>query len=109
MNTPEAWAREGEALVAAHPYGSAGFARGLELLQRSAEAGAVEAELTLGQVYGQVHLLPDAAAQAAAWYRRAADRGHPAAQDRLADLHMIGRGVPQSDAEAFRWYRRTAE
>lgn len=109
MDTPEAWHQEGEALVAAHPHGSAEFSRGLELLQKAATAGTVEAQLTLGHVYAQVHLLPDAAAQAATWYRRAADQGHPAAQDRLADLYMTGRGVPQSDAEAFRWCRRTAE
>ncbi len=30
------------------------------------------------------------------------------AQDRLADLYMLGRGVPQNDAQAFNWYARTA-
>jgi len=30
------------------------------------------------------------------------------AQDRLADLYMLGRGVPQSDARAYEWYAHTA-
>ncbi len=109
MHAAEQSLQEGEALVAAHAHGTPEFARGLALLQEAAAAGSVDAELTLGHVYAQVHLLPDADRQAAAWYRRAADRGHPAAQDRLADLYMAGRGVPQSDAEALAWYRRTAE
>lgn len=109
MHSPEQSLQEGEALVASHAHGTPGFARGLALLQEAAAAGSVEAELTLGHVYAQVHLLPDADTEAATWYRRAAERGHPAAQDRLADLYMAGRGVPQSDVEAFTWYRRTAE
>lgn len=79
MNTPESWHQQGEALVTTHSYGSAEFAPGLELLIK-----------------------------AAAWYRRAAEQGHPVAQDRLADLYMLDRGVPQNDVRAFQWYARTA-
>ncbi len=95
--------------MARQSHDSGEFARGLALLRRAADAGWLEAEVTLGNVYAQVPLLPDAAQQAAAHYRRAAAQDHPMAQDRLADLHMIGRGVPQDDAEALRWIRRTAE
>ena len=109
MQTPEAWAREGEALVAESAYGSADFERGLALLRRAADAGDAAAQLGLGHVYSQLHQLPDAAAQTAAWYRRAAEQGDPQAHNRLADLSMIGRGLPQDDAEAFRLYRLTAE
>lgn len=109
MDTRETWLHQGEALLAGHGYGSAEFARGLELLQKSADAGSLEAQVTLGHVYAQVQVLPDAAAAAAHWYRRAAEQGHPVAQDRLADLYMIGRGLPLDDAQAFRWYARTAE
>ena len=109
MQTPETWAREGEALVAESAYGSPDFERGLALLRRAADAGDVAAQLGLGHVYSQLHHLPDAAAQTAAWYRRAAEQGDPQAQNRLADLSMIGRGLPQDDTEAFRLYRFTAE
>ena len=57
----------------------------------------------------QVHVLPDAFAEAVRWYRQAAEQAHPMAQDRLADLYMLGRGVPQDDTQAFHWYARTAE
>lgn len=109
MQTPDSWAREGETLVAAASYGSAEFERGLKLLRQAAEAGVGAAELTLGHVYSQVHLIPDAARQAADWYRRAAERGDAVAVNRLADLHMLGLGVPQDDAKALELYRRNAE
>ncbi|HEY3644845.1 MAG TPA: 2OG-Fe(II) oxygenase [Gammaproteobacteria bacterium] len=99
---------EGEALVAGHPPGSPEFARGLGILQRCAEAGMAAARLSLGQVYSQFHSLPDAPQQALLWYRRAAEGGEPQAYDRLADLHMIGRGVKPDDTEAFRLYSQTA-
>src|SRR5690242_8964102 len=67
MHAPEQSLQEGEALVAAHAHGTPEFARGLALLQQAAAAGSVEAELTLGHVHAQVHLLPDADKQAAAW------------------------------------------
>ncbi|HEY1773295.1 MAG TPA: 2OG-Fe(II) oxygenase [Gammaproteobacteria bacterium] len=109
MEGPQDWWRQGEALVARRNHDSAEFRRGLELLQRSAEAGWLEAEVTLGHVYAQVPLLLDADRQAAQHYRRAAAQGHPMAQDRLADLYLIGRGVPQDDVQALQWCRRTAE
>jgi TPR repeat protein len=109
MEGPQDWWRQGEALVARNSHDSAEFGRGLDLLRRSAEAGWLEAEVTLGNVHAQVHLLPDAARLAVEHYRRAAAQGHPMAQDRLADLYMTGHGVPQSDAEAMQWYRRTAD
>jgi len=109
MEGPQDWWRQGEALVARHAHDSAEFARGLALLRRSADAGWLEAEVTLGNVYAQVHLLPDADRSAVACYSRAAAQGHPMAQDRLADHYLVGRGVPQDDAEALQWCRRTAE
>jgi len=94
MSTPETWFKNGEALVAANRYGTAEFTEGLELLKKSALAGFTEAQVTLGHVHAQVHLLPNAFQEAAGWYQRAADQEHPMAQDRFADLCMLGRGVP---------------
>lgn len=46
---------------------------------------------------------------AAQWYRRAADQGHPSAQNDLGFLYMKGRGVVQSHTEAARLFRAAAE
>ena len=42
-------------------------------------------------------------AQAAAWYRKAADEGDAGAQGTLGVLYSLGQGVPQSDVEAYFW------
>ncbi|HEX5314520.1 MAG TPA: 2OG-Fe(II) oxygenase [Gammaproteobacteria bacterium] len=108
MSEVEEQFREGEALLVANAWDSEGFARGLELLRRSAAAGFVEAAVTLGDVHSQTPGLANAAGESAHWYRQAADAGHPVAQDRLADLCMLGRGLPRDDARALAWYARTA-
>jgi tetratricopeptide (TPR) repeat protein len=47
-------------------------------------------------------------AEAASWYRRAAEQDHVEAQTRLATLYRDGQGVAHDDAEAVRWLRRAA-
>ncbi|HSN17672.1 MAG TPA: 2OG-Fe(II) oxygenase [Gammaproteobacteria bacterium] len=101
--------QQAEALLAAHAYGSPEFERGLTLLRQAASAGQPEAQLSLGDVYSQMHQLPDAAQQAAAWYTRAVEGGAAPALTRLADLYMLGWGVSQDDSKAFGLYRRLAE
>jgi Sel1 repeat len=48
-------------------------------------------------------------AQAALWYRKAADQGNTMAQVHLADLYRDGRGVTRDPAQAAAWYRKAAE
>jgi TPR repeat protein len=48
-------------------------------------------------------------AEAARWYRLAAEQGHAGAQFNLGIMFANGRGVGQDDAEAARWYRLAAE
>jgi hypothetical protein len=43
-------------------------------------------------------------AQAATWYRKAAEQGDPAAQATLGLLYSIGQGVGRDDVEAFFWF-----
>ncbi|HKT32864.1 MAG TPA: hypothetical protein VJS89_10330 [Gammaproteobacteria bacterium] len=109
MTTPQAWFERGQTLLTDNAHDTPAFAEGLDLLKKSAAANFIEAQLALGHVYAQVHVLPDAATECAHWYRMAAERDHPVAQDRLADLYMLGRGLRQDDTEALRWYMRTAQ
>jgi TPR repeat protein len=41
--------------------------------------------------------------QAAGWFRRAADQGHPGAQAALGFMYHRGQGVPRNDVEAVKW------
>jgi TPR repeat protein len=52
--------------------------------------------------------VPQDFAEAAQWYRRAADHGHAAAQLSLAFLYARGLGVPHDEAEAAKWCRTAA-
>jgi len=44
-------------------------------------------------------------AEAAKWYRRAADRGGPWAQENLGRMYELGEGVAKDSVEAARWCR----
>jgi uncharacterized protein len=48
-------------------------------------------------------------AEAARWFRLAADQGDAEAQTSLGYLYLFGQGVPQNDAEAVRLYRLAAD
>jgi TPR repeat protein len=42
-------------------------------------------------------------AQAAVWYRKAAEQGDVTAQASLGVLYSIGQGIPHDDVEAYYW------
>ena len=48
-------------------------------------------------------------AEAATWYRRAAEAGDAAAARALGSLYLTGAGPAQDNEEAARWLRRAAE
>lgn len=48
-------------------------------------------------------------AEAAKWFRKAADKGHADAQHSLGYMYAQGKGVLKDDAEAVRWYRKAAD
>ena len=63
----------------------------------------------LGGMYDQGLGVPQDAAEAVGWYRRAAEQGVARAQYNLGGMYREGRGVPQDAAGAVAWYRRAAE
>lgn len=65
--------------------------------------------IRLGEMYLQGQGVARSEADAATWYRRAADRGHAGAQYQMAQFYFRGRGVPRSDSEGLRWLRLAAE
>ena len=50
--------------------------------------------------------VPQDHAEAARWYRLAAEAGHPEAQKNLGFLYAAGKGVAQDQAEAEKWFRK---
>ena len=74
--------------------------------RRAALAGNVEAAYFLGDRNAKNR--PPDFAEAATWYRRAAEAGHHAAARALASLYLTGNGVGRDEKEGTRWLRTAA-
>jgi len=78
-------------------------------LLAKANAANPDAQFRVGTQYELgAHVARDPA-QAAAWYRKAADQGFPQAQHSLGVLYELGTGVPADPATAAQWYRKAAD
>jgi hypothetical protein len=78
-------------------------------LMAKANAGNPDAQFRVGAQYELgAHVSKDAA-QAAAWYRKAAGQGFAQAQHSLGVLYELGDGVLADPATAAQWYRKAAE
>lgn len=73
-----------------------------------AEAGELEAVFLMGTAYDEGLGRDEDAAEAARWFRRAAERGHALAQHNLGNAYAAGRGVAVSEAEAVTWWLKAA-
>jgi TPR repeat protein len=78
--------------------------------EKAGKAAIAYAQGFLGNIYahgfGEVS---QNLAEAANWYRKAAEHGEPSGFIELARMYYYGRGVPQDYAEAAKWYREAAE
>lgn len=74
-----------------------------------AEAGDMQAANLLGEIYAEGKQVKMDYAEAAKWYRKAAEQGIAKAQYNLAVLCEIGQGVPLDETEAAQWYLKAAE
>jgi hypothetical protein len=78
-------------------------------LLAKANAGNADAEFRVGVQYELGAHVPRDPAQAASWYRKAADRGNTKAEHSLGVLYEFGNGVPASYDMAVQLYRKAAE
>lgn len=67
------------------------------------------ASFYLGLIYYNGEGVLEDYAQAAAWYRKAAEAGNVDAQYNLASMYFGGQGVPQDYQQAAHWYMKAAE
>jgi len=91
------------------------YATALRLYRALADQGNAEAQYNLGIMYSIGWGVLQDDAEAAKWFRLAAnqfrlaaDQGDAQAQAGLGQLYYIGRGVPQDYAEATKWFRLAA-
>lgn len=62
------------------------------------------AQTNLGSMYEQGQGIPQDYAQAALWWRKAAEQNDARAQFLLGILYREGEGVPRNPAEAYFWF-----
>jgi len=90
-------------------YGKGDYATALANLQPLATKGSKAAQYYLGLMYEKGRGVTRNDAEAAQWFRRAADQGHADAQYSLAVMYMDGRGVARDDYEALDWLTLAAK
>jgi len=89
-------------------YRSGDFVSARRQWEDVAKAGNPEAQYMLGHLVQNGLGQPWSNAQAAVWYRQAADQGLPEAQVALADLYLRGVGVEPSLEAGAQWLERAA-
>lgn len=82
---------------------------GADWLRKSAAAGDVKGEATLGAMLALAAApTPDQAAEGAGWLRKAAEAGDAHAAAQLGWLYASGHGLARDDAQALVWLRKAA-
>ena len=96
-------------VLRAGPRRDAGLCRSGEMVPQSGRSGSTFAAGSLASLYANGQGVKQDYADAARWYRKAADKGDVAAEVNLASLYLRGAGVSKSDHEASIWLRKGAE
>jgi TPR repeat protein len=80
------------------------------LLLRAGQLGSVNAQRALGVAYATGDWSgPKDLAEAARWYRLAAEKGHAESQYDLGFMLLLGEGEPKNTVEGLKWLERAAE
>jgi len=88
-------------------YDRANFGTSLQVWLPQAKDGDAQAEVYVGEIYEKgLGTTPDFA-QAAFWYKKAADQGFARGLSDLAYLYEQGLGVPKDPVKALNLYRRS--
>jgi serine/threonine protein kinase/TPR repeat protein len=73
-----------------------------------ARRGNARCQVVVGNLYRAGRGVPRDPAEAASWYRKAAEQGSDAGQYELGVMHENGLGVVRNPREAVAWYRKAA-
>ena len=81
----------------------------IEEVKAKAEAGDAKSQVELGRRYDKGEGVMKDRAEAAKWYRKAAEQNYAPAQYNLGLCYEHGNGVAANRVEAAKWYRKAAE
>ena len=83
----------------------ADYRTALQVWMASAEAGDVEAQTNVGEIFERGLASEPNYEAALYWYRQAAEKGYRRARFNLGTLYEQGLGVAKNPLEAMNWYR----
>lgn len=107
LQAPPTWAADVAAAFQAFRRGD--YDRAFIEFKALAEGGDKYGQYNLAVFYTDDSLgVPQDYAQAARWYRRAAQQGHVEAQFKLAVMYIYGYGVPVDRHKTIYWFFRSA-
>ena len=81
---------------------------GFEETKAKAEAGNVDAQYNLGEMYRKGEGVEQDFKEVVKWYQKAAGQGNAPAQSNLGVMYYNGKGVPQDYMTAYVWYNIAA-
>ena len=81
----------------------------IEEVKAKAEAGNAKSQVELGLRYDKAAGVLKDRAEAAKWYRKAAEQNYAPAQNNLGLCYEHGEGVAADRVQAMKWYRKAAE
>lgn len=82
--------------------------RAYELMKQAADAGHPDAAGGLGNFHREGVVVPQNDAEAAAWYRKGAEKGGVRSQFNFGQVLLNGLGVERNVEEGLRWIREAA-
>lgn len=80
----------------------------MELYEKSAIKGYVEAQYKLALMYGNGEGVPENSGQYIKWMKMASDKGHTQAQYSMGYAYLYGSNVPKNQSEGLRLLRLAA-
>lgn len=89
-------------------YAKRNHAEAMRWYRKAADAGHVQAQVQVGNMYAEGEGVAQDYAQALRWFRMAAEKGNAEAENDVGMFHLMGMGVKQDPAEGARWLRKAA-
>jgi TPR repeat protein len=84
------------------------FADAITILKTLADAGNSKAQVRLGDIYAEGHVVPRDEKAAESWYLKAAMAGDTGAQFKLGALYADAPGTARNNNMAYIWYGTAA-
>lgn len=99
----------GTSFVFAQEKASYSIQNTLPIYQEKANAGDIEAQLMLGQIYAMGDIVPADMKQSFSWYMKAAQQNNAEGQCKIAEMYLFGQGVERDLSRAEKWVKLAAQ